>query len=161
MVISDQGNGERGVALVFALAALTLVAISIGAVVGELQSRGAGVALEERSVRVTALSDAAVAESLAEMADRGSTFLGIPERRFSGGYISSTVRPMGEWEAEIIAVGRDDLWQMTVRLRVSLQGGPRVVWLERRQHPIDATPDETGAGSGEFRPANVPTIRVQ
>ena len=160
MVNSGTRTGERGVALVFALAALTLVAISIGAVIGELQSRGAGVAIEERSVRVTALSDASVAETLAEIAEHGSAFLGISEKRFAGGYISSSVRHLGNWEAEIIAMGRDDLWQMTVRLRVTLQGGPRVVWFERTQQPFTSNPSEPDGEDGWTRRDNVPTIRV-
>ncbi len=160
MVTSDRRAGERGVALVFALAALTLVAITLAAVVGELRSRGAGVVIEERAVRVTALSDASVAETLAGLAKYGSTYLGITERRFAGGYISSTVRPMGEWEAEVVAIGRDDNWQMTVRLRVTLQGGPRVVWWERTQHPISALPSDPTGDSDRPRPAPIPTIRM-
>ena len=88
-------SSERGVALVFALATLTLVAITIAAVAGEVQSRGAGVVLEERAVRVIALSDAAMAESLAELAANGVAFRGVAERWFEGGTITSTIRAMG------------------------------------------------------------------
>ena len=127
---------ERGVALVFALATLTLVAITVAAVAAEIRSRGAGVVLEERSVRVTALVDAAMAESLAEIADKGSTFLGITERAVEGGTISSTVRAMGELEVELVAVGTRDDWQATIRARVNLTTGPRVLWWEKTQGPL-------------------------
>ena len=81
-------RSERGVALVFALATLTLVAITIAAVAGEVQSRAAGVVLEERAVRVIALSDAAMAETLAELAANGAAFRGVTERWVEGGTIT-------------------------------------------------------------------------
>lgn len=126
---------ERGVALVFALATLTLLAITMAAVAAELRSRGASVMIDERSVRVAALCDAAIAESLAEVAAQGSAFRGVSERRFAGGVISSTVRPLGEWEFEIVAVGRRHDWQATARLRVLIHGAPRVMWWQRTQGP--------------------------
>ena len=72
-------SSERGSALVFALATLTLVAITIAGVASEIQSRGAGVIIEERTVRLTALSDAAMAETLAELSDHGTAFAGADE----------------------------------------------------------------------------------
>ena len=130
-----ENTAERGTALVFALATLTLVAITIAVVTAELQTRGAGVVIEERSVRLTALSDAAMAETLDELSVQGSSFAGVPERRVEGGTMSSSVRPMGEWEAEVIAVGLRDGWVSTIRARVFLEGGPRVLWWQRTQGP--------------------------
>ena len=129
------GKSDRGSALIVALATLTLIAITIAAVTAELQSRGAGVEIEERSVRLTALSDAAMAETLAELSAQGTGFTGVVERRFEGGTISSGVRPIGEWEAEVIAVGSRDGWVSTIRARVFLEGGPRVLWWQRTQGP--------------------------
>lgn len=128
-------TSERGTALVFALATLTLIAITIAAVTADLQARGAGVVIEERSVRLTALSDAAMAETLAELSVQGSGFGGIPERRVEGGAMSSRVRPIGEWEAEVVAVGSRDGWVSTIRARVFLEGGTRVLWWQRTQGP--------------------------
>jgi len=127
---------EQGSALVFALAALTLIAITIGAVTAELQSRGAGVVLEERAVRVTALSDAAMAETLAELASGGQTFKGVDGRRLEGGTISSSVRPLGAWEVEVTAVGRRDDWHAVVTARVWVKDGARVLWWQRTQGPV-------------------------
>ncbi len=129
-------SSERGTALVFALATLTLIAITIGAVTAEIQSRGAGVVLEERAVRVTALSDAAMAETLAELAMNGVTFAGVTERRFEGGTVSSLVRPKGAWEVEVIAVGRRNDWQATVTASVWVKDGVRILWWKRTQGPI-------------------------
>ena len=129
-------TSEKGTALIFALAALTLIAITIGAVTAELQSRGAGVVLEERAVRVTALSDAAMAETLAELAKNGVTFLGVTERPFEGGAISSSVRPLGAWEVEVVAIGRRNDWQAVVTARVWVKDGARVLWWQRTQGPF-------------------------
>jgi hypothetical protein len=131
------GKRERGVALVFALAALTLVGLTIAAVAAEIASRGAGVALEERSVRTTALSDWAMAETLAELADRGHSFRGITERSVAGGTISSTVRLLGEWEVEVVATGVRGDWRSTITARVSLLTGPRIIWWQRTQGPAE------------------------
>jgi len=134
MVASPRAS-ERGTALIFALAALTLIAITIGAVTAELQSRGAGVVLEEQAVRVTALSDAAMAETLAELAAGGAAFPGVAERAFEGGAISSSVRPLGAWEVEVIAVGRRDAWHAVMTARVWVKDGARVLWWQRTQGP--------------------------
>lgn len=128
-------SSERGIALVFALAALTLVAITIAAVAAEISSRGAGVVLEERSIRATALSDWAMSETLAELAERGHSFRGVSERSVAGGTISSTVRWLGEWEVEVVAVGVPGDWRSTITARVSLLTAPRVVWWQRTQGP--------------------------
>lgn len=124
---------ERGVALVFALAALTLVGLTIAAVAAEIASRGAGVVIEERSIRTTALSDWAMAETLAELAERGHSFRGITERPVAGGTIASSVRLLGEWEVEVVATGVRGDWRSTITARVSLLTGPRVIWWQRTQ----------------------------
>ena len=128
-------DDERGTALVFALATLTLVAITIAGVSAELRSRGAGVVIEERTVRLTAPPDAAMAETLAELSATGNAFAGVPERRVEGGTMTSRVRPIGQWEAEVTAVGSRDGWSSVVLARVHLQGGPRVLWWQRTQNP--------------------------
>ena len=132
MVMSSD---QRGSALVFALATLALVAITIAGVTSELQSRGAGVVIEERSVRLTALSDAAMAETLAELSDKGIAFTGVAEMRVEGGAMSSSVRIISAWEVEVFAVGSRDGWSSVIRGKVSLNGGPRVVWWQRTQGP--------------------------
>jgi hypothetical protein len=117
------------------LATLTLVAITIAAVTSELQSRGAGVVIEERSVRLMALSDSAMAETLAELSDQGIAFAGIVERPVEGGTMSSSVRIISAWEVEVFAVGSRGGWSSVIRAKVSLQASPRVVWWQRTQGP--------------------------
>ena len=125
---------ERGSALVFAVAVLTLVAITVLAVSAEVFSRGAGVVLEERSVRLTALSDAAVAETLARLAV-DSSFVGVPERRVEGGSIASAVRTVGPREVEVAATGFWAGWRSDVIVRVDVKGSPRVLRWRRTQRP--------------------------
>ena len=132
MVIRQEG----GSALVFALATLTLIAITIAAVTAELQTRGAGVVIEERSVRLTALSDAAMAETLAELSEKGIAFAGVADRPVEGGAMSSSVRIISAWEVEVLAVGSRDGWNSVIRAKVSLVSGPRVVWWQRTQGPV-------------------------
>ena len=127
---------ERGSALVFALATLTLIAITITAVTAEIQTRGAGVVIEERSVRLTALSDAAMAETLAELSEKGIVFAGVPERRVEGGTMSSSVRIISAGEVEVLAVGSRNGWSSVIRAKVSLQVGPKIVWWQRTQGPV-------------------------
>ena len=127
---------ERGSALVFALATLTLIAITIAAVTAEVQTRGAGVVIEERSVRLTALSDAAMAETLAELSEKGVAYPGISERRVEGGTMSSSVRFISALEVEVLAVGSRGGWNSVIRAKVALGRGPRVVWWQRTQGPV-------------------------
>jgi hypothetical protein len=109
--------------------------MTIAVVAAEIGSRRAGVVLEERSVRTTALSDWAMAETMAELARKGPSFQGFPERSVAGGTITSTVRVIGEWEVEVVVVGRRDDWQSTITGRISLLTGPRVLWWQRTQGP--------------------------
>ncbi len=127
---------ERGSALVFALATLTLIAITIAAVTAEIQTRGAGVVIEERSVRLTALSDAAMAETLAELSEKGIAFTGVAERPVEGGTMSSSVRIISAREVEVLAVGSRGGWSSVIRAKVSFGRGPRVVWWQRTQGPV-------------------------
>ena len=117
---------ERGSALVFALATLTLVAITVAAVTSELQSRGAGVVIEERSVR----------ETLAELSEKGIAFAGVAQRPVEGGTMSSSVRIISAWEVEVLAVGSRGGWSSVIRAKVSLVSGSRVVWWQRTQGPV-------------------------
>jgi hypothetical protein len=121
--------------LVFALAVLTLVAITMAALAAEVRSRREGVVIEERSVRTIALADWAMAETLAELAANGAGFEGIDERDVPGGTISSRVRAFSTTDVEVVAVGRRVAWQTTITARVNLQTGPRVLRWARVQGP--------------------------
>lgn len=101
MVRQRRGRTQRGHALVMALVVLLLVSMAVALVSTALASDLRGVRHELRSLRLTALTDAALAEALAELA-RDSGFEGSPEHPFGGGVLSSQVVPLGE-----------DLWWVT------------------------------------------------
>lgn len=125
---------ESGVALIFALVALAIVAYMVVVVAASMQPRITSHAHLERTVRLTALVDAAMATTLAELAvDRFDT--GLRERELGEGVMSSTVTQVGLHEVEIVAQGSARGWRATVVARVDTANGPRVMRWHRYQSP--------------------------
>jgi hypothetical protein len=123
---------ESGVALIFALIALVIVAGMVAVVAASIQPRITSHEHLERTVRLTALVDAAMAATLAELAaDRHHP--GIGERYLGQGTMSSTVRQVSLHEVEVVAVGRARGWKAVVVARVDVQHGPRVIRWHRYQ----------------------------
>jgi hypothetical protein len=86
----------------------------------------------ERTIRLTALVDAAMATTLAELAvDRFDS--GFEERALGEGVISSTVKQISLYEVEVVAQGRARGWRATVVARVNVENGPRVMRWHRFQ----------------------------
>ena len=118
---------SSGHALALALVVLVLVGTAGTAIAGAIQLEARASLDESRRIRLAALSDAALAEALAELThNRG--FRGAPERRLDRGTITSRVRPLGldryEIEAEAVVAGRS----RTVRAEVDTGGAePRVL----------------------------------
>lgn len=113
---------SSGHALALALVVLVLVgaAGTAIAVTLELDTR---ISLEEsRRVRLAALSDAALAEALAELASNPG-FSGAAQRRLDRGTISSEVRKVGFDRHEITAIALLAGWRREVRAEVDT-GGP-------------------------------------
>jgi hypothetical protein len=123
---------ESGVALLWALLATTAVAGSVLLVAAVVASRQPSSRYDYRSVVLTALSDAAVAETLAEL-DADPAFPGIEARTFGAGRISSTVATTPFGLRLVSAVGEYQGWQSVVRVEVAMEPGPRVVTIERRR----------------------------
>ncbi len=129
-----RSDRESGVALIFALVALAIVAFMVVVVAASLQPRITSHVHLERTVRLTALVDAAMATTLAELAlDRYDPGLG--ERELGEGVISSTVKQVSLYEVEIIAEGRARGWRATVVARVNVKDHPRVIRWHRYQSP--------------------------
>lgn len=125
---------ESGVALIFALVALAIVAYMVVVVAASMQPRITSHAHLERTVRLTALVDAAMATTLAELAvDRFDT--GLRERELGEGVMSSTVTQVGLHEVEIVAQGSARGWRATVVARINTENGPRVMRWHRYQSP--------------------------
>jgi len=125
---------ESGVALIFALVALAIVAFMVAVVAASIQPRITAHTHLERTVRLTALVDAAMATTLAELAvDRYDS--GVTERVLGEGVISSTTSQVGLHEVEVVAEGRARGWRSVVVARVNVEHGPRVMQWHRFQSP--------------------------
>jgi len=94
---------QNGYALLVALVVLLLVSIALALLAAGLQIRMRLVRQEAQILRLMALSDAALAETLASLnVDPG--FDGVAEQPFGGGRISSAVRSLGDNQYEVLAV---------------------------------------------------------
>ncbi len=123
---------ESGVALIFALVALAIVAYMVVVVAASIQPRITSHTHLERTIRLTALVDAAMATTLAELAaDRYDS--GFSQRPFGEGSISSTVKQISLHEVEVVVEARSRGWQATVVARVNVRNGPRVMRWHRFQ----------------------------
>lgn len=83
-------ESESGFALVTALLAVFLLSVALALVATSLQIRMNMVRQEARSLTLTALSDAALAETLAHLAI-DATYRGVAAHPFGGGTIGSEV----------------------------------------------------------------------
>ena len=127
-------NRESGVALIFAIIALAIVAMMVAVVAASLQPRIITHTHLERTVRLTALVDAAMATTLAELAvDRHDP--GVDETALGDGFMSSTATQVSLHEVEVVAVGRTRGWRAVVVARVNVENGPRVLRWHRYQGP--------------------------
>jgi hypothetical protein len=130
----EMGGPESGVALLWALLATAAVAGSVLLVASIVASRQPASRYDHRSVVLTALSDAAMAETLARLAvDPASS--GIDARRFDAGTISSSVSVTPFGLRLVTAVGEFQGWQSVIRAEVAMEPGPRLVSITRVQAP--------------------------
>ncbi len=127
-----RSSRESGVALIFAIVALAIVAFMVAIVAASIQPRITTHNQLERTVKLTALVDAAMAATLAELAlDRH--YAGVPETSLGDGSMSSTTSQVGLHEVEVVAVGATRGWRATVVARVNVEHGPRVLRWHRVQ----------------------------
>ena len=125
---------ESGVALIFAIVALAIVAFMVAIVAASIQPRITTHTHFERTVRLTALVDAAMATTLSRLAvDRFDR--GVQEQVLGEGVMSSVVTRISLYEVEVVAQGRTRGWRSTVIARVDLEHGPRVMRWHRFQSP--------------------------
>lgn len=93
---------EDGFALPGALLALLLLSVALALVAASLQLRMGLVQRESRSLTLTALSDAALAEALARLSE-DAAFRGTPEHAFGGGTLENEVHPISGVQFDITA----------------------------------------------------------
>jgi hypothetical protein len=111
--------GEGGQILILSLLVVVLLTSALLLIAAALQARMKAVRREAAAVRLTALADAALAETLARLAAHAGA-AGLPERPFGEGLIASEVHP-----------APDDC--LTVVARAEYQGRRRIV--EARVRP--------------------------
>lgn len=83
-------RGERGYALVLTLLAVFLCSVAVALIGLSLEVRLRGVQEEARGVALTTLCDAALAQTLAGLAQGGSQ--GVAPHTFAGGVVASQVQ---------------------------------------------------------------------
>jgi hypothetical protein len=117
--------------LLLALVAVFVVAAVVLLLATWLQIRCDVYRVERRAVELSALADAAMAETMARLAvDRH--FPGVAERPFGDGLIASTVDRLGPLSARLRASGRLGGWVEVIDAEVNLGSpGPRVVSWQR------------------------------
>ncbi len=86
-----------------------------------------------RTVSVIAMSDAVMAETLAELS-QNHEFEGVEERAFGQGVISSSVHPSGSSRVEVMARASYGGQRRTTRALVALSEGAPTVLSWRRVH---------------------------
>ena len=118
---------DRGSTLFVALVALFVVAIAAQALHGALVRSLHGYREERQSVQLRALTDAALAATLASLSEDPS-IRSVPKRRLGEGFLLSEVRSHGPGVVEVLATGEIGVARSTARALVSLEPtGPRVV----------------------------------
>ena len=121
-------------ALILALIALAIVGGMVAVVAASIQPRITTQQHLERTVRLTAAVDAAMAATLAELAlDPDDE--GLDERVLGRAAVSSTVRQVSLHEVEVVAVGKAGGWRAVVVARVNVKDLPRVLRWHRYQSP--------------------------
>ncbi|MFY9824720.1 MAG: hypothetical protein WAM82_25305 [Thermoanaerobaculia bacterium] len=95
-------RGEAGFGLLMALMVLFLLSIALALLAGSLQIRMRLVREDAETVILTALSDAAVAEAVANLA-QSSGYPGSPAHEFGHGKITSVVTPIGLGLFDVVA----------------------------------------------------------
>ena len=121
---------QQGHGLLLALVVLVLMMTALGLLASSMRMSMWEVQRELRTVSLVALTDAAMAETLAYLAvDDG--FVGVQERPFGNGLISSEVLPLGSDKVEILARATYGGRRRAMRAEVQLTpSGPRVLGLK-------------------------------
>ena len=124
-----RSSGEEGHALITALFVLLLVSLAVALVAASLDSAMRGVRHELRSLELTALADAALAEALAHLAqDPG--FSGLGDHPYGGGVLGSKVLQVGSkrWRVEAWARHRGLVRRVRVDVRRTVRGHAVTGW---------------------------------
>ncbi len=109
--------GEAGFGLLTALMVIFLLSIALALLAGSLQLRMRLVREDAQTVILTALSDAAVAEAVANLA-QNAAYSGAPEHEFGQGKITTQVKSLGPGLFDVVAVATYSCRTRTVEAEV-------------------------------------------
>jgi type II secretory pathway pseudopilin PulG len=132
-MVRRMSKGDDGFALAAVLLAILLLSIGLALVAASLQLRMRLVRREAQSVTLTALSDAALAETLAELGE-DAYYHGVPEHGLGPGRLRSEVRFLSPGRYEVVATATYAGRERTVEAEVLRPTGapPRVLSWRRR-----------------------------
>ncbi len=127
--LGSRRSGESGQILLFSLLVVLLLSIAMGLVASLAAERQKALGRESEALHLAALADAALAETLARLA-QGPGMAGVDERGFGGGTIASEVRAGSGTELEVLARATWRGRARTVLATVEVSGSrPKVtVW---------------------------------
>lgn len=138
-----EGPGpESGHALILALVVVVLTSAALALVAASLQLQMESLRRQVIEVNLAALSDAALAEALARLA-QGPASSRIPERRFGGGFLSSHIEPLGGNEVRVVATASFAGKRRVVEAEVRRTAQGPVVLRWRRRGSSPAPPPRT------------------
>jgi hypothetical protein len=100
--VTGEGRGEAGFGLLGALMVLFLLSVALALLAGSLQLRMRLVREDAQTVILTALSDGAVAEAVANLA-QNADYPGAPEHDFGQGKIATRVESLGPGLFDVVA----------------------------------------------------------
>ena len=101
-MVKPARRGEAGFGLLMALMVLFLLSIALALLAGSLQLRLRLVREDAQTVILTALSDAAVAEAVANLAQNAG-YPGAPAHDFGHGKIATEITPIGPGLFDVVA----------------------------------------------------------
>ena len=101
---------------------MVLVATAATLLAAHFGFRARLVSQEARRIHLVALTDAAVAESMAHLSD-SSSFGGVPQREFGGGTIASEIESLPQNRRAILTTAKYRGWTRRVRVQVWLKNG--------------------------------------
>ena len=110
---------QTGHALFVALVVMVLVAAAVTLLATHYGYRARLISQEARRIHLVALTDAAVAESLAKL-NESAGFAGVTEREFGGGTIGSEIDSLPAHRRAILATATYRGWTRRVRVQVRL-----------------------------------------
>ena len=132
-------RSDRGSGLIVAILACALIGSAVMLLSQDLNDRQRIFRLKARIVTLDNMSDAAFAETLAELANDPG-FTGMALRAIGQGVIWSRVTPILPDEASVIAEAEFDGWRCVLEARVALDDkGPKVLQWNRYTEPAQGS----------------------